>query len=103
MSKSKTVETKNLGELLRDPSIKTDVEIPASMFDPNKMTLKNLYMMQAFGVMFTKVLNDHGNASIMMRKQQLAISEVENILQLCSIIGQCYDGLNNPAHTQEDE
>jgi hypothetical protein len=104
MSKNnKTIETKNLGELLKDPSIKTDVEVPASMFDPNKMTLKNLYMMQAFGVMFTKVLNDHGNASIMMRKHQLAISEIENILQLCSIVGDCFESLNDPAHTQEDE
>jgi hypothetical protein len=90
-NKPKHVPTKNLGDLLNDPSMELPVEVPSNMFAPEKMNLKNLYMMQAFGVMFTKVLNDHGNASIMMRKQQLAISEITNIIELCGIIGECFD------------
>lgn len=92
-NKKPNVPLKNLGELLNDPSLETSVEVPTSMFAPEKMNLKNLYMMQAFGVMFTKLLNDNGNASIMMRKQQLSITEIENILHLCNIVGQCFDSL----------
>lgn len=99
--KPSNIPTSSIGSLLNDPSMDVPIEVPATMFNPEKMTLKNLYMMQAFGVMFTKVLNDHGNASIMMRKQQLSISEITNIIELCNIVGQCFDAVASKQTTTE--
>lgn len=92
---AKEKKTSNLDELTE--ILGATPETPhfhTSMYSPEKMTLKNLYMMQAFGVMFTKLLNDNGNASILMRKQQLSVTEIHNIIHLCNIVGECFDTIH---------
>jgi hypothetical protein len=48
-------------------------------------------MLQAFQVFMTKILDNHGNVSIMARKQQLSQTEVTNALLLTKMVGDSYD------------
>lgn len=89
----KTEPTKSLKELLNDPELESKPNFEASSLAPEKMSLKNLFMMQAFQVFITSIIERHGNTSIMSRKWSLAQSEVTNALQLALLVGESFDAL----------
>lgn len=76
--------------MLGDSELESQPEF-GNQFAPEVNTMKEKLMIQAFQVFLTKILNDHGNVSIMARKSLLAQSEVDNALILTKMVGDCYD------------
>lgn len=81
--------------MLQDSTLESKPEIESKEYSPNKLSMKQMYMLQAFQVFLTKILDNHGNVSIMARKSQLAQSEIDNALILTKMVGDCYDSLVN--------
>jgi hypothetical protein len=86
---------KPISQMLQDSTLESKPEIESKEYSPNKLSMKQMYMLQAFQVFLTKILDNHGNVSIMARKSQLAQSEIDNALILTKMVGDCYDSLVN--------
>lgn len=86
---------KPISQMLQDSTLESKPEIESKEYSPNKLSMKQMYMLQGFQVFLTKILDNHGNVSIMARKSQLAQSEIDNALILTKMIGDCYDSLVN--------
>lgn len=86
---------KPISQMLQDSTLESKPEIESKEYSPNKLSMKQMYMLQAFQVFLTKILDNHGNVSIMARKSKLAQSEIDNALILTKMVGDCYDSLVN--------
>ena len=95
MSKSKESSIKSVSQMLQDSELESKPEIETTDYSPNKLAMKQMYMLQAFQVFITKILDNHGNVSIMARKSQLAQTEIDNALILTRMVGDSYDALVN--------
>ena len=95
MSKSKEGSVKSVSQMLQDSDLESKPEIETKDYSPNKLSMKQLFMLQAFQVFVTKILDNHGNVSIMARKSQLAQTEIDNALVLTRMVGDSYDALVN--------
>ena len=86
---------KSVSEMLQDSDLDSKPEIETKDYSPNKLSMKQMYMLQSFQVFITKILDNHGNVSIMARKSQLAQTEIDNALVLTRMVGDSYDALVN--------
>lgn len=83
---------KPLSEMLQDDTLDSKPEFDASnVYAATQLTMKQQLMLQAFQVFITKILDNHGNVSIMARKQQLSQTEITNALLLTKMVGDSYD------------
>lgn len=96
-----SVNTKDLTQLLEESQDTVPMDNPGKFLRKENLSLRSLIMANAFAVMFTKTFNDHGNATIMMRKQQIAVCEIENIIALTKIVGDCFDALEKPSDSND--
>lgn len=93
MSKGK--EIKSVSQMLQDSDLDSKPEIESKEYSPNKLSMKQMYMLQAFQVFLTKILDNHGNVTIMARKSQLSQVEIDNALVLTRMVGDSFDALIN--------
>lgn len=91
MNKSKDI--KSVSQMLQDSELDSKPEIETKNYSPNNLSMKQMYMLQAFQVFMTKILDNHGNVSIMARKSQLAQTEIDNALYLTRLVGDSYEAL----------
>jgi hypothetical protein len=88
--------TKSIKELLNDPELESKPDIPTSFHAPEKMTMKNLLMMQAFNAIFSSIFAKQAGASSMVRKWEFSKSEIHDAIRLTLLVGECYDNVTKP-------
>lgn len=89
---AKNEPTKSVADLLKDSNLSNELpKVPKKIDVPEKLSLKHLLMMNAFQVFVTKLINDMGNASVMVRKEQYSKVEISNIIRLTQMVGESYD------------
>lgn len=88
---AKSEPTKSLSAMLKDPTLESKPELHSSALASHRISFKEMLMAQAFNVFMTKILDDHGNVTIMNRKTQLSMIEVQSALELTMMVGECYD------------
>lgn len=86
-------DLKSVGQMLRDSDLDSKPDLDSSTLAPEVNTMKQKIMLAAFSVFITKILDNHGNTSIMAKRQQLAQSEIDNALILTKLVGDCYDSM----------
>lgn len=69
-------------------------------FTSKELSLRTMLMLSTFQVLLTKMVNDNGNASIINRRHQYSIEEINNILVLCRTVGECFDNLQTPIDSE---
>jgi|LauGreDrversion4_2_1035121.scaffolds.fasta_scaffold10027_12 hypothetical protein len=92
---AKQEPTKSLSAMLKDPTLESKPELQSSALSSHKISFKEMLMAQAFNVFMTKILDDHGNVTIMNRKRQLSLIEVQSALELTMMVGECYDAVTS--------
>jgi hypothetical protein len=88
-----TPEVKSVATMLQDSDLESKPEFDSTAFSSESTTMRQKMQLQAFSVFMTKILDNHGNVSIMARKLQLAQSEIDNALILTKLVGDCYDAM----------
>lgn len=86
-------DIKSVGQMLRDSDLDSKPEFDTQSLAPESNSMKQKIMLAAFSVFMTKILDNHGNVSIMARKQQLAQSEIDNALLLTKLVGDSYEAM----------
>ena len=96
MSKNNgSTNIKQLAESIK-ASDTSDFNVTDRTFSSKEMSPRTMFMLATYNVLLTKFVNDNGNASIIMRRQQYSVEEINNILALCKVVGECFDGLKTP-------
>jgi len=93
MTKASTPTVKPISQMLNDSTLDSKPEIESRSYSPNNRSMKDLFMLQAFQVFITKILDTHGNVTIMARKSQLSQVEIDNALLLTKMVGDSYDAI----------
>jgi|688.fasta_scaffold1551401_2 hypothetical protein len=91
--KPKNRDIKSVADMLGDSELDSVPELESTAFAPEITTMKQKIQLQAFSVFITRILDNHGNVSIMARKSQLAQSEIDNALYLTKLVGDCYEAM----------